>query len=76
LLDHAHARIKPVAIGVQGLDGGGEAAGFELALLGQHLQPVGLAYEVGGGELVAPPAELGLIGHDGDHDGADGSCAP
>ena len=65
LLQHGDARIEPVAIGVQRLDGGGEPSGLVLALLGQDLEPVGLAREIGGRNLVAPPAELGLVGEHG-----------
>ena len=76
MLEHGDARIEPVTIGVQRLDGGGEAAGLVLALLGQHLEPVGLARQIGRRNLVTAPAELGLIGHHGHHDGADGNHAP
>ena len=76
MLHDGDAGIESVAIRVQRLDGGREPAGLVLALLGQHLEPLRLAREIGGRNLVPPPAELGLVGHHRDDDGAHGRHAP
>jgi len=47
-----------------------------LALFRQRLDLLRLAREIDGGDLLAAPSELRLIGDDGEHHGDDGGHAP
>ena len=62
LFQHGDAGIQPVAIAVQGLDGGSQPPRLAVALLGDGLDLLGLARQIGGRDLVAPPAQRGLVG--------------
>ena len=76
LFQHGDPGIKPVAVAVQRVDGGRQPPRLVLAVPGDGLQPVGLLHQVGCRDLVAPPAERMLVGHDGNHDGCDRRDAP
>ena len=69
LFQHGDAGIEPVAVAVEGVDGGSKPPRLVLAVLGDGLEAVGLLHQIDGRDLVAPPAERGLVGHHGDDDG-------
>ncbi len=62
LFDRRDARIQPVAVAVQRIDGGGQSPCLVLAFLGHPLDLLRLAHEIGGGNLLAPQPHRGLVG--------------
>ena len=76
LFEHGDARIQPVAVAVERIDGGSQPANLVGALLGEGLQPLGLPRQVGGGDLLAAQRQLRLVGEHGQHDRGDRRGAP
>ena len=54
LFQHGDARVQPVAIAVQRVDGGGQPSGLVLAFLGDRLDLLRLPRQIGGRDLFAP----------------------
>ena len=68
LFQHGDAGVQPVAIAVQGIDGGGQPPRLVLAFPGDGLDLLRLPRQIGGRDLVAPPSDRGLVGeHRHDH---------
>ena len=81
LLEDSNPRVKPVTIAVERVDRGGQSPGLVLAFPGGKLELLRLLHESGRCGLVAPQADRGLVGnqgedHSADRDGGPGSEPP
>lgn len=76
LFQHGDAGVQPVAVAVQGIDGGGQPSCLVLALLGDQLELLRLSRQIGVGKLLVPQSDRGLMGQHRHDDSADGADAP
>ena len=76
LFQHGDAGVQPVAIAVEGIDGGRQPPRLVLAFLGDRLDLLRLPHQIGGGDLFAPQSDRRLIGQHRHDDSTDRANAP